>query len=159
LTEGGEIEPNNIYIIPPNVQLEIADSRFKLTPGRAGGPYHQLIDVFFRSLASFAGPSAVGVVLSGTAEDGAAGLRDIQANGGITIVQTPETAKYDGMPRAAIAADGVDLILPPGQIGRELVSIGKHGYFSSPPAVDGQPEVADSQLTRIFTMLRGSTGV
>ena len=102
----------------------------------------------------------MGVVLSGTATDGSLGLCEIKAGGGITFAQTPETAKYDGMPRAAIAAEGVDLILSPGQIARELTAIATHRDLPHPPQPsNGGVAAEDGQMGRIFMLLRAATGV
>lgn len=70
-------------------------------PQAAIGPKPS-VNHFFHSLADEAGEQAIGIILSGTGSDGAAGIRAIKAAGGITIAQEPETAKYDGMPKAAI---------------------------------------------------------
>jgi two-component system, chemotaxis family, CheB/CheR fusion protein len=154
------VDPGKIYVIPPNVQLEVKQGRFHLSPRPSDHVQQMPIDVFFRSLAEYAGEQAVGIVLSGTATDGSMGLRDIKASGGITFAQTPETAKYDGMPRAAIAAEGVDLVLSPAQIARELGAIAKHRSIPSTTSEsDGGLTAEESQLARIFSLLRASTGV
>lgn len=153
------VEPGHIYVIPPNVQMEVRDGRFHLKP-RPGDHGQQMpIDVFFRSLAEYAGDRAVGVVLSGTASDGAMGLRDIKASVGITFAQTPETAKYEGMPRAAIAAEGVDVVLSPEKIAQELVAISKHQYPLRPAGGGGELSIEEAQFAKVFSMLRAATGV
>src|SRR5262245_65408447 len=81
------------------------------------------VDAFFRSLAEVAQDRAIGVILSGTASDGTQGVRDINALGGFTFAQTPETARYDGMPRAAIATGLRDMVGSPSEIAVELVRL------------------------------------
>jgi two-component system, chemotaxis family, CheB/CheR fusion protein len=76
------------------------------------------IDAFLRDLAADRGSKALGVVLSGTASDGTLGLQAIKAAGGATFAQEVRTAKFDGMPRSAIAAGVVDFVLPPAGIAR-----------------------------------------
>ena len=78
------------------------------------------------------------MILSGTASDGALGVRHVKAAGGITLAQEPDTAKYDGMPRAAIATGMVDLVLPPERIGAKLASVARHPFLLD-IAADGQP--------------------
>jgi hypothetical protein len=86
------------------------------------------IDRFFHSLAEDQRENAIGVILSGTASDDALGLRTIKAEGGITFAQDEKSAKYGGMPHSAVVAGGVDLILPPEGIAKELVRISRHPY-------------------------------
>jgi two-component system CheB/CheR fusion protein len=158
LTPETSIEPNNIYVIPPNVELAVEGGTFKATRRLREQPRPVPIDVFFRSLAEYAGSSAVGVVLSGTGSDGSLGLLDIKGAGGITLAQAPATAKYDGMPRAAIEAEAADMVLPADQIARELVVIASNRRAPRRSSAD-QLTNEESQLARIFSTLRGATGV
>src|SRR5262249_14386638 len=105
-----EVKPNNVYVIPPNRHLILADGELQLLPRPIDVSQSNPIDVFFRSLAEQQAP-AVGVILSGTASDGVEGVHAIKAAGGTIIVQDPETARFDGMPRAAIGTGKVDLVL------------------------------------------------
>src|SRR5207237_7840059 len=120
------IEPNRVHVIPPGFHLSIEEGNLHLSPRPPGREQHLPIDAFFRSLAQYAQSHAIGVVLSGTSSDGAAGLREIKAVGGITLAQDPTTAKYDGMPRAAIATDAVDLVLAPSEIAQALARLVPH---------------------------------
>ena len=83
------------------------------------------VDAFFRELAADRGSKALGVVLSGTASDGTLGLQAIKAAGGITFAQDVRTAKFDGMPKSAIAAGVVDYVLPPAGIALQLVAFAR----------------------------------
>src|ERR1700693_3285694 len=107
------VEPNHVYVIPPNATMAIANRILKLDPP-AQQPSHQRrpVDVFFASLAEDAHNNAIGVVLSGAASDGTLGLKAIKAEGGITFAQDG-TAQFDGMPQSAISAGFVDFILSP----------------------------------------------
>lgn len=98
------VERDCVYVIPPARVMRIRSGRLELTP-RGEAPHHP-IDDFFDSLAKTQGHRAIGVVLSGTATDGTAGLAAIKAAGGITIARDA-TALYDGMPRSAITAGGL----------------------------------------------------
>ncbi|MCA9419535.1 MAG: chemotaxis protein CheB, partial [Nitrospira sp.] len=96
------VEPNNIYIIPPNTQLSIGGGFLRVErPSQVHG-FRTPIDKFFKSLAEDQGPFAIGVILSGAGSDGAVGLRFVKEYGGLTIVQTAETAQFSGMPTSAI---------------------------------------------------------
>src|SRR5206468_3566186 len=101
------------------------------------------------------------VVLSGTASDGADGLREIKLAGGITLVQDPASARYDGMPRAAIATRLVDLVLKPKEIAARLSEIAAHPVLSPPVPAAGETKqsVTDSQLDRVFHLLLPAGGV
>jgi two-component system CheB/CheR fusion protein len=102
----------------------------KLQPRRPGPAAHRPIDFFFESLARDQRERAIGIILSGTASDGTLGLEAIKAEGGITFAQDA-SAKYDSMPRSAIAAGCVDLVLSPEMIARELASISRHPYVAT----------------------------
>ena len=93
IVDGQTLEPNNVYITPPGRDVKIRDNTLQLSkPSSAIGPKPS-IDYFFTSLAESKGDRAVGIVLSGTGSDGAHGIRAIKAGGGITIVQSEETAR------------------------------------------------------------------
>jgi len=156
--EGTRVEANHIYVIPPNAQLVISSRDLHITPRPGDRSQYTPIDAFLSSLAAAAGPRAVGVVLSGTGSDGAQGLREIKSAGGLTLVQTPETAKYDGMPRAAVATGMIDFVLPPERIGAELAAIARAQETNPlPPAPDAA--VSEHQLNDIFDLLRPASGV
>jgi two-component system CheB/CheR fusion protein len=123
-TDRTELEANHIYVIPPNADLSVFHGILYLTTP-AVGP-HFPIDHFFRSLADDQGAYAIGIVLSGTGTDGTFGLTAIKAAGGITFVQEPSSAKYDGMPRSALASGASDFCLVPKKIGEELSRITRH---------------------------------
>ena len=122
------IEPNHVYVIPPNAKLTISDSVLKLQPRQPAGP-HRSVNSFFQSLAQDQRERAIGVILSGTATDGTLGLEAIKAEGGITFAQD-DSAKYNSMPRSAIAAGCVDFVLKPEDIAIELARIAKHPYVA-----------------------------
>jgi two-component system, chemotaxis family, CheB/CheR fusion protein len=156
-----EIEPNTVYLQPPNKCLICKDSALALVSRTE--TRNLAIDHFFESLAEERGSRAIGVLLSGTGTDGTAGLRAIKAAGGLTFAQKPETAKFDAMPMSAIRAGFVDTVLPPREIAREIKRIATHPYIRRP--LDDAPEEeqmayehADA-LGRIFLSLKKNTGV
>ena len=156
--DGMALAPNHVYIIPPNSSMVMHDGTLRLME-RAPG-LHLPVDIFFRSLAQVQGGRAIGVVLSGNAADGSAGIRAIKAECGITFAQDENTARFSGMPRAAIATGAVDFVLAPGDIGRELARIARNPYLIPPT-----PDVAeilpdgDGDLRKIFTMLESASRV
>src|ERR1700690_4342311 len=159
VSEGMKAEPNRVYVIPPNASMTITDHKFHLSPRGDSPAAHMTTDQFMRSLAEDHGNRAVGVILSGTGSDGTLGMVEIQAHGGITFAQDESTAKYDGMPRSAIAAGCVDYVLPPKDIARELARIAKHPYAARHRAEDRVVVTEDSSgLGTIYQLLRQSTG-
>jgi two-component system CheB/CheR fusion protein len=113
-------EPNTVYITPPNRNLTLLDGHFRLVePAKESLPKPS-VNRFFASLAEEIGESTIGIILSGTGSDGAAGIHAIKAAGGFTFSQDPETAKYSGMPQSAIDTGSVDWILPPENMGAEI---------------------------------------
>ena len=157
---GVELEPNRVYVIPPNVQMGILQGHLQLTPRKEDHGVHLPIDFFMRSLAEERKSKAVGVILSGTGSDGTLGLAAIKAEGGITFAQASKSAKYDGMPRSAIASECVDFVSTAEEISQELVRIGLHPYLGrrSVPAVDREPE-NDGVYEKVFALLKKTGGV
>jgi len=119
------------------------------------------IDHFLRSLAEDCGSRAIGVVLSGSASDGALGLTAIKAAGGLTFAQDPDSARFDGMPHGGVASGAVDFVLPPQAIGRELARLARHPYVSASAVPAPGPESTDGNkaLEGIFRMVQRETGV
>ncbi|MHA6326326.1 chemotaxis protein CheB [Roseivivax sp. CAU 1753] len=114
---GGEkIEADNVYIIPPGHGLSVTDGTLQLTDFAQPRGLRRPIDDFFESLALDQGRFAACVILSGTGADGSAGLRAIKEHGGLCLVQSPETAKYDGMPTSAQSTGLVDFVRSPDRI-------------------------------------------
>ncbi|HEX7779343.1 MAG TPA: chemotaxis protein CheB, partial [Vicinamibacterales bacterium] len=157
-TNGIVIEPNRVYVIPPNVHMDVVDGRLHLLPRPTDRSQFTPIDFFFQSVARWARDRAIGVVLSGTASDGAAGIREIKTLGGITIVQKPETARHDGMPRAAIATGMVDLVLTPEEIADNLSRVRWHPYLL-PEAAETAALFTENQLRELFSVLRRASGI
>lgn len=120
-----KMEPNNLYIIPHNKEIEVTDGHIKLIPRPKNKSTNLSIDVLFTSLAEARKENVIGVVLSGSASDGTRGLSDIKKEGGITFAQD-NSAKFGSMPQSAIAAGVVDFVMSPIEIANELNQISKH---------------------------------
>jgi two-component system CheB/CheR fusion protein len=150
--DGVVVNPNHVYVIPPGAEMAIEHGVLHLTP-RSGSPApHLPIDRFFDSLADDRGTSAIAVVLSGTASDGARGVQAIKAQGGITFAQAG--AEHPGMPDAAIATGCVDFVLRVEGIAAELARL------TARPADEGGESAEENEsLDRILTAIRRATGV
>jgi two-component system CheB/CheR fusion protein len=157
---GTRVQPSHVYVIPPNTTMTIAAGVLQLSPREAANAPHMPIDLFLRSLAEDLGDRAIGVILSGSASDGALGIKAIKGEGGVTFVQDPETARHDGMPRSAMAAGGIDFVLSPRGIAQELVRIGPHPYLREAvvPAVEAEP-TEEQALDQIYRALQQESGV
>ena len=150
-----EVEPNQVYVIPPDRSMTIVAGCLQLLPREGRGAHHP-IDQFFRSLAEELQHRAIGVVLSGTATDGTLGLEAIKAEGGITFAQD-STAQHEGMPHSAIASGSVDFVLPPSEIAKEIARIAQHPY-TVPEGRTHEPE-DKPRLAQVVQILHHATGV
>ena len=120
---GAPLVPGEVLVAPPDVHLHVVDGRTELTRGPKENGHRPGIDPLFRSLALEYGPAAVGVVLSGMLDDGAAGLLDIVRHGGTAVVQEPKDALYDAMPTAALEQVPGALVRPARDIGPALTQV------------------------------------
>ncbi len=116
------VKPNRIYIIPANKILIANDGVLRLRP-RPKDKKNMPIDIFFSSLAEVHQNHAIGIILSGTGEDGTAGLKKIKDHGGITMAQDSTSAAFDDMPQNAIRSEVVDFILPPEEMPKQLLEL------------------------------------
>ena len=117
------LERGHVYLAPPDAHLVVEDGHLQLQHTERVTFARPSIDVLFRSVANTYGPRAVGVILSGAGSDGARGLQAIRAGGGATIVQDPKEAKFGHLPKAAIAADGIDFRVPLADISPTILAI------------------------------------
>jgi two-component system CheB/CheR fusion protein len=154
LSRSTAVKADHIYVIPPNHDLTMARGRIELR-ARGDRPLHAPVDLFVRTLAESYGPDAIGVVLSGTGEDGSAGIRQLKERGAITVAQAPAEADYTGMPASAIATGQVDLVLPSAAIVPELVRL---RAMAPPLAAEPRDPHSEAQLAQVFAALRGRTG-
>ena len=152
--DGMRVERNHVYMIPPSYNLEIVSDVLRLRAYDHGKINHP-IDVFFRSLAAAYENRSVAVILSGTGSDGTNGIRSIKEQNGVIIVQSPESAKFDGMPRNAIATGFVDLVQNPDSIAREMAHI-------SSSMVNGTTRIRPTDedlMTNVFNVLKNVTNI
>ena len=157
VTNGTTLRPDSIYLIPPKSHMTVQKGKLYLTAREPGQHTELPIDVFFRSVAEDAGEKAIGVILSGTGSDGSRGIVDIHKAGGLVLVQTIDSAQFDGMPRSALATGVCDLMLPPEQM---PLAILKYAGFS--PAkrklelskISADSNQTDGEYRPIFSLLR-----
>ena len=154
--DGTILTPDHLYVIPPNTTMTLADGVLRLQPRDTGERPPRPVNVLFRSLAEQYGHRAVAVVLSGSDSDGAEGLEEIKNAGGITMAQEPSSAKFDGMPKSAIATGCVDLVLSPEDLGKEMLRIVRHPYLTSDASLDGTAD--EGRLRHIFRLLQNRNG-
>lgn len=155
--DGFPLIADTIIVGPPNSDVVIEGEIVRLVPPTPRFTPSPSIDLLFESLAEHWDEKAIAVVLSGTGSDGAHGLRAIRGAGGLTLVQDPATARFDGMPRAAISLGGAQVIESAGDIGVRLAGIGSPQSFDIPSTSQVAP-AADMLLT-ITAQLRRAVGI
>jgi two-component system CheB/CheR fusion protein len=161
VTETVKVEPNHVYVIPPNKNLAMTDGVIKLTEPEPTLGTRVAIDLFFRTLANTYGTNAVCIVLSGTGSDGTLGLKQVKESNGFAIVQDPEDAEFTSMPKNAIATNLVDWILPVAEIPAKLINFRDssvrlnltNGKEEAPLEISGAESLRD-----ILTLVRLRTG-
>ncbi|WP_349431532.1 chemotaxis protein CheB [Methylomarinum sp. Ch1-1] len=154
-----KVKPGCVYVIPSNKDLSILQGKLQLLDLVAPRGLHLPIDSFFRALADDQHERAIGVILSGMGSDGTLGLRAIKENAGLALVQSPDSAQFDAMPRSAIEAGLADIIAPPQEMWARILAYLKH----NPRGVHAVPEPilelkSQSALEQIVILLREQTG-
>lgn len=155
--DGMRIEPNHVYMIPPNKFIRIADHGLFLDEPTHRRGLRMPIDYFFRSLAEARREAAICVILSGTGTDGTQGLREVKAAGGMAMVQNPDTADYDGMPRSALSTGLVDFVLPIEEMQEALANYLKHPYLRARSAGQSISQAKPDTFRAIVNLLRAHT--
>jgi two-component system CheB/CheR fusion protein len=170
VTETIAIEMNTVYVISPAHNLMMNDGYLSVTHAHRPPGMHVAIDLFFRDLADVHKERAFCLVLSGSGSDGAVGLSRIKEQGGVTLVQTPDDAEYDGMPRAAINTQMVDLVLPVMEMPQKLIELWHNARAitlpnandpeikTTPPASEREAVMAEQHLQDILSQLRAGSG-
>jgi two-component system CheB/CheR fusion protein len=152
------VKPNNLYVIPPNKDMEIIDGYLHLIKPAQERGHRRPIDFFLNSLAADLKERAVGIIVTGTGTEGSLSLKAIKGEGGLSIVQDPETAKYDGMPRNVILAHAADLILPIKEMPAELIKYMRTRKIEPLKKTQVTTSPKDNVLDKIFILLRNATG-
>jgi two-component system chemotaxis response regulator CheB len=150
--DGAPIAPGRIIVAPPDCHLAIQDGVMRVTKGPKENGSRPSIDVLFRSAAEQYGPAVCGVLLSGTLDDGVAGLRTIRANAGLAIVQDPEEALFGDMPHNALRAKAVDMVHPSDEIASDIIAFAERVVdLNVKAARREQPDPRKAGMPSVFT--------
>src|ERR1017187_8708761 len=151
--DGMVVEPNHVYVVPANKDLAIFHRKIQLIEPLQAHGFRLPIDFFFKSLSADLGEKAIGIILSGTASDGTAGLKAVKSELGMVMVQDPLSAKFDGMPTSAIKTGLADYILPPEEMPDQLIK-----YTSQKVKGVLLNKDLPDPFQKIFLLLRTHTG-
>jgi two-component system CheB/CheR fusion protein len=167
ITQPTMIEPDHIYVISPQNDLTMIDGMLHVEKSNRPRGRHIAVDIFFRTLADAHRDRALGIVLSGSGGDGAAGIARIKEQGGVAIAQHPDDSEYSDMPLNAIATGKVDFVLPVAEIPDKLIEIWSNARAIALPAVEGKALIptppdttpqAEQALGEILEILRVRSG-
>lgn len=151
------VEVGKVYIIPPNKQLTLKNGKLILTAIPKEQKINLPIDIFFRSLKENLGEKAVAVVLSGTGSDGSSGIKEVKEAGGLTIVQQPDTADYDGMPLSAIKTGLIDFVIPVEEMPKVIIDY-IDNEFKEKKNLNDDNKVFDNHVPQILEIIKLQTG-
>jgi two-component system CheB/CheR fusion protein len=165
IEDGMKVEPNCVYVNPPDRYVSIKNSSLYLTEMVKKDAVKFPVDFFFRSLAEESGERALGVILSGTGTDGTSGLKVIKGEGGIGIVQEPDQARFSGMPKSAVDSGVADYVLPVGKIPAQILKYAKYSYidrvhktFDALHKTFAADKRVQANVQKIFDLVRSATG-
>ncbi|HZS39366.1 MAG TPA: chemotaxis protein CheB, partial [Polyangia bacterium] len=159
VTDGIEVRPNAVYLIPPRKEMIISGGKLLLTDKDDQRSFSLPIDHFFRSLAHDMGRRAVGVILSGAGSDGSRGIRDIHEAGGLVLCQTPESARFQGMPLSAKQSNVVDLFLSPEEMPHALARYARDPERLAPEPHERKMHPPSAAMEDIIRLLRVEYGI
>jgi two-component system CheB/CheR fusion protein len=150
-----KVKPNSLFVIPSNKSMSILNGTLHLFMPIETRGLRLPIDFFFRSLADDRHEESIAIILSGMGSDGSIGLRAIKEKGGMVLIQSPDTAKFDSMPRNAAEAVSADVVAPVNELPLKLIELSKQTSRVHP----GQElEKNTSVLEKIIILLRSQTG-
>lgn len=169
VTAATAIEKNHVYVIAPSSDLQMVDDYLRVRKAAKRNGPQVTIDLFFRTLADSQRERAISIVLSGVGSDGSIGLAHVKEMGGVTLAQSPEDAKFDGMPNSAIATGKVDIVLSAAEMPQRLLELRDNARVIRLPSVieqelestagDAQPhrQNGEKALQEVMLMLRART--
>ena len=155
-TDGVNVRPNCVYVIPPNKSLSILNGALHLFEPTETRGLRLPVDIFFRSLADDRQEKSIGIILSGMGSDGSLGVKAIKEKNGVVLVQNPASAKFDGMPRSAVEAVIADIVSPADELPGKLID-----FLKYIPAVKTETIIdpkTKTNLEKIVILLREQTG-
>ena len=153
-----QIEPNNIYLIPRNKNLKIEGGKLILAKRPPKAQLNFSIDIFFHSLAKEQKEKAIGVILSGTGSDGTRGGKSIKEVGGTIFVQSPDSGKFDGMPKSAISHGLGDYVLTPAEMPAELIQFVNNPHFAVAMMTGAELGKDIVSMDKVLKILKNHTG-
>ena len=156
--DGMKVEPNRVYVIPPNRDLSILQGALYLLEPAAPRGLRLPIDFFFRSLADDQQANSIGVILSGMGSDGMLGLRAIKEKAGAVFIQTPASAKFDGMPRSAVDDGQADVVADAVELPSRIIAYLQHLPALNEPSHAPSSVTDQSGLEKVLVLLRARTG-
>ncbi len=154
VTDNMKIKPNRVYTIPPNREMAVMNGTLQLLEMSRARGHNLPIDSFFRSLAQDQTSNAIGIILSGTGTDGTLGIRVIKGETGLVMVQDPDSAKYDGMPRSAIETGLADFILEPSRMPEQLLGYANQTFTRPVSEIAAKDDKTMNALQKIYILLR-----
>ena len=157
VVDGMSPEPNHVYLIPPGAYLALQGGVLRLSKPREHHGARLPFDFFLRSLANQCGARALCVILSGTGADGSSGLKSVNEQGGLVIVQDPEEAAHDGMPRSALATGCADLVLAVANIPDALIRFCRQSYVKDNAGSQSARTITEDGLGNIISLLSATT--
>ena len=157
VADGMQVKRDHVYLIPPGTYLAIAAGTLRLSKPLKLHGARMPFDFFLRSLAEECGERAICAILSGTGTDGSLGLKAVKEKGGLVIVQDPEEAAFDGMPRSAIAGGGLIFVLTLAKIPQALVRYGRQNYVKDGSTGLGASDTVQAAFADIIDLLAANT--
>jgi two-component system CheB/CheR fusion protein len=151
-----KVKPNCIYVIPPNKSMSLLKGVLHLFAPVESRGLRLPVDFFFRSMADDRQEKSIGIILSGMGSDGSHGIKAIKEKNGIVLVQSPDSAKFTGMPCSALEAVVADIVAPAGELAAKLIA-----FLNFIPEIKSDPDLIKndkSNLDKIIILLRQQTG-
>jgi two-component system CheB/CheR fusion protein len=159
VADGSLMQVNHVYVNPPDLDMSLLNGRLLLFAPTRLASQRLPIDYFLQSMARDARDRAVAILFSGAGSDGAIGLKMIMENYGMVMVQAPDTAQYDAMPRAAIATEFVDYVVPPQEMPQLLLEYVSKPIAGRPPRAEPESQEKPAHaLDKILALIRNQTG-
>ena len=157
-TDECPLEADHIYVIPPQHEMQVEESTLRLSD-RSLDHRPDTVDALLGSLAEAYKRQAIGIILSGTGADGTLGLRSIKSHGGIAMVQAPDDAEHEEMPRSALDTGVIDLVASADELAERLVAYHQNARtIQLPESEEALPPDEQTTLQKIFAELQGRTG-
>ncbi|PKL40193.1 MAG: chemotaxis protein CheB [Candidatus Riflebacteria bacterium HGW-Riflebacteria-1] len=154
VTDRLKVLPDHVYVIPPNRDMSLLNGMLHLLEPSGAHGLRLPIDFFFKSVAQDQQERSIGVILSGMGSDGTHGLQEIKENAGVVFVQSPESAKFDGMPRSAIEAGLADVVAPAEELPAKIIAYEQHTPLLAP----NDASKARGWVEKVALILRAQTG-